>query len=98
MTEQKKHIKTEVSHDNMHKVEEMVVPHGKTKVEEKNNQIDLTDKGIAHLSEKTNNDSFFVLPDIGVKIGEIDESENDAIDLKQLAYEQQKLQKLLDSI
>lgn len=41
-------------------------------VEEKNNQIDLTDKGIAHLSEKTNNDTFFVLPDIGVKVGEID--------------------------
>lgn len=47
-------------------------------VEEKNNQIDLTDKGIAHLSEKTNNDSFFVLPDIGVKIGEIEESEASA--------------------
>ncbi|MEN8704461.1 MAG: preprotein translocase subunit SecA [Polaribacter sp.] len=44
-------------------------------VEEKNNQIDLTDKGIAHLSEKTNNDTFFVLPDIGVNIGEIDASE-----------------------
>ncbi|WP_159948347.1 preprotein translocase subunit SecA [Polaribacter septentrionalilitoris] len=44
-------------------------------VEEKNNQIDLTDKGIAHLSEKTNNDTFFVLPDIGVKIGEIDASD-----------------------
>jgi preprotein translocase subunit SecA len=44
-------------------------------VEEKNNQIDLTDKGIAHLSEKTNNDTFFVLPDIGVKIGEIDNAD-----------------------
>ncbi|WP_296636789.1 preprotein translocase subunit SecA [Polaribacter sp.] len=44
-------------------------------VEEKNNQIDLTDKGIAHLSEKTNNDTFFVLPDIGVNVGEIDASE-----------------------
>ncbi|WP_405605300.1 preprotein translocase subunit SecA [Polaribacter sp. Asnod1-A03] len=44
-------------------------------VEEKNNQIDLTDKGIAHLSEKTQNDTFFVLPDIGVKIGEIDKSD-----------------------
>ncbi|MEN8880222.1 MAG: preprotein translocase subunit SecA, partial [Polaribacter sp.] len=43
-------------------------------VEEKNNQIDLTDKGIAHLSDKTNNDTFFVLPDIGVNIGEIDAS------------------------
>ena len=44
-------------------------------VEEKNNQIDLTDKGIAHLSEKTQNDNFFILPDIGVKIGEIDTAE-----------------------
>lgn len=43
-------------------------------VEEKNNQIDLTDKGIGHLSDKTNNDTFFVLPDIGVNIGEIDAS------------------------
>jgi preprotein translocase subunit SecA len=44
-------------------------------IEEKNNQIDLTDKGIAHLSEKTDNDNFFILPDIGVKIGQIDTSE-----------------------
>ncbi|TVZ55185.1 protein translocase subunit secA [Lutibacter sp. Hel_I_33_5] len=44
-------------------------------IEEKNNQIDLTDKGIAHLSEKTGNETFFVLPDIGVKIGEIDTAE-----------------------
>lgn len=43
-------------------------------IEEKNNSIDLTDKGIAHLSTKTSDDGFFVLPDIGVKIGEIDES------------------------
>ena len=43
-------------------------------IEEKNNQIDLTDKGIAHLSEKTANDNFFVLPDIGVKVGQIDTS------------------------
>ncbi|GAB7256817.1 preprotein translocase subunit SecA [Polaribacter sp. OB-PA-B3] len=44
-------------------------------IEEKNNQIDLTDKGIAHLSEKTENETFFVLPDIGVKIGSIDSSD-----------------------
>ena len=44
-------------------------------VEEKNNQIDLTDKGIADLSKKTANENFFVLPDIGVKIGAIDTSE-----------------------
>ena len=44
-------------------------------IEEKNNSIDLSDKGIAHLSTKTNDDDFFVLPDLGVKIGEIDTSE-----------------------
>jgi len=45
-------------------------------IEEKNNSIDLSDKGIIHLSGKTSNDNFFVLPDIGVKIGEIDQSED----------------------
>ncbi|AUC84581.1 preprotein translocase subunit SecA [Polaribacter sp. ALD11] len=49
-------------------------------IEEKNNQIDLTDKGIAHLSEKTDNDNFFILPDIGVKVGEIDSSKTSAED------------------
>ena len=44
-------------------------------IEEKNNQIDLTDKGIAHLSEITKNDTFFVLPDLSVRIGEIDKSD-----------------------
>jgi len=44
-------------------------------IEEKNNQIDLMDKGIAHLSTKTSDDNFFILPDIGVKIGQIDEDE-----------------------
>ncbi|MDO6812190.1 preprotein translocase subunit SecA [Tenacibaculum soleae] len=43
-------------------------------VEEKNNQIDLTDKGIGQLSEKTQNDTFFVLPDISVIVGQIDNS------------------------
>lgn len=44
-------------------------------IEEKNNQIDLTDKGIAHLSEITNEKQFFVLPDISVKISEIDKKD-----------------------
>ncbi|WP_028892675.1 preprotein translocase subunit SecA [Tenacibaculum sp. 47A_GOM-205m] len=43
-------------------------------IEEKNNQIDLTDKGIAHLSDITKNETFFVLPDISVKVGQIDKS------------------------
>ncbi|MFT5761938.1 MAG: preprotein translocase subunit SecA [Polaribacter sp.] len=47
-------------------------------IEEKNNSIDLSDKGILHLSGKTSDDNFFVLPDIGVKIGQIDEGEDSA--------------------
>ncbi len=44
-------------------------------IEEKNNSIDLTDKGIASLSTNTSDEDFFVLPDLGVEIGHIDESE-----------------------
>ena len=44
-------------------------------IEEKNNSIDLTDKGIVHLSGKTSDENFFILPDIGVKVGQIEESE-----------------------
>ena len=43
-------------------------------IEEKNNSIELTDKGIEYLSIG-GDANFFVLPDIGVKIGEIDSSE-----------------------
>jgi len=45
-------------------------------IEEKNNSIDLSDKGIVHLSGKISDNNFFVLPDIGVKIGQIDKSED----------------------
>lgn len=45
-------------------------------IEEKNNSIDLTDKGFAHLAGKTQDDGFFILPDMGVEIGTIDESED----------------------
>ena len=45
-------------------------------IEEKNNQINLTDKGIAHLSDKTQNSTFFVLPDISIKVAEIEKAEN----------------------
>ena len=41
-------------------------------IEEKNNSIDLTDKGIASLSTNTSDEDFFVLPDLGVEIGHID--------------------------
>ncbi|GHT76302.1 protein translocase subunit SecA [Bacteroidia bacterium] len=41
-------------------------------IEEKNNSIDLTDKGIDLLTGKSDDPEFFVLPDIGVKIAEIE--------------------------
>ena len=44
-------------------------------IEEKNNSIDLSDKGIVHLSGKTSDENFFILPDIGVKVGQIEEAE-----------------------
>ena len=44
-------------------------------IEEKNKQVDLTDKGIALLSNDLEDQSFFVLPDVGTEIAAID-SEN----------------------
>ncbi|WP_010136400.1 preprotein translocase subunit SecA [Ochrovirga pacifica] len=43
-------------------------------IEEKNNSIELTEKGIAAISGDEGED-FFVLPDIGVKIGDIEASD-----------------------
>ena len=40
-------------------------------IEEKNNQIELTDKGIEHLSGK-DNPNFFVMPEIGLEIAKIE--------------------------
>ena len=44
-------------------------------IEEKNNSIDLSDKGIAALSTDTSDEDLFVLPDLGVEIGTIDTTE-----------------------
>ncbi|MCL6294654.1 preprotein translocase subunit SecA [Jejuia spongiicola] len=41
-------------------------------IEEKNNQIELTDKGIDYLSGKDNPD-FFVMPEIGIEVAKIEE-------------------------
>lgn len=41
-------------------------------IEEKNNQIDLTDKGIEYLSGGSNDKDFFVMPDIGGEIAKIE--------------------------
>ncbi|QHI35258.1 Protein translocase subunit SecA [Kordia antarctica] len=44
-------------------------------IEEKNNQIDLTDKGVEYLSGGSNDADFFVMPDIGGEIAKIEAQE-----------------------
>ena len=44
-------------------------------IDEKNNQIELTDKGIDHLSDNINDSNFFILPDLSSEIAKI-ENEN----------------------
>ena len=43
-------------------------------IDEKNNQIELTDKGIHLMSKNMEDDRFFVLPDIGTEIATIEKS------------------------
>lgn len=43
-------------------------------IEEKTNVVDLTDRGIETMTTKNENPSFFILPDIGVEIAELEKS------------------------
>ncbi len=45
-------------------------------IEEKNNQVELTDKGIEYISGKDNPD-FFVLPEIGIEVAKIEDQDLD---------------------
>ena len=47
-------------------------------IDEKNNQIDLTEKGIELLSENNQDKNFFILPDIGGEIAKIEAQELEA--------------------
>ncbi len=44
-------------------------------IDEKNNSVDLTDRGIQMITREGEDPEFFVLPDIGVKLAEIEKSE-----------------------
>ncbi len=55
---------------NMPKVDEELFFH----IDEKNNQVELTDKGIALITKSGEDLEFFILPDIGVKLAEIEKS------------------------
>jgi len=41
-------------------------------IDEKNNQVDLTDRGLQMITKSGEDPDFFVLPDIAVKLGELD--------------------------
>ncbi len=43
-------------------------------IDEKNNQVELTDKGITLITKSGEDPEFFIMPDIGVKLSEIEKS------------------------
>jgi preprotein translocase subunit SecA len=47
-------------------------------IDEKNNQVELTDKGIQAITKSGEDPEFFVLPDIGVQLAEIEKEELDS--------------------
>ena len=55
----------------MPKVDEELYFH----IDEKNNQVELTDKGITLITKAGEDPEFFILPDIGVKLAEIEKSD-----------------------
>jgi preprotein translocase subunit SecA len=54
----------------MHVVDEELLFH----IDEKNNSVDLTDKGLTAITRSGEDPEFFVLPDIGVKLAEVEKS------------------------
>jgi len=73
----------------MHKIDEALY----FVIDEKNNQIDLTEKGIETLSDGNEDKNFFVLPEIGGEIAKIEAQEFDS---KKEAQEKEKLFKEFD--
>ena len=57
-------------------------------IDEKNNQIELTDKGIDNLSNESKDSQFFILPDLSTKINEI---ENKGFDIDKEVEEKEKV-------
>jgi preprotein translocase subunit SecA len=56
---------------NMHIVDQDLL----FQIDEKNNSVELTDKGIAAITKSGEDPEFFILPDIGVKLAEIEKSD-----------------------
>ena len=62
----------------MPKVDEELFFH----IDEKNNQVELTDKGIQAITRGGEDPDFFILPDIGIQLAEIDKNESISNDEK----------------
>ena len=57
-------------------------------IDEKNNQIELTDKGIDTISNKNEDPNFFVLPNLSIELSEI---ENKNLELSKEVEEKEKI-------
>jgi preprotein translocase subunit SecA len=70
---------------NMHIVDEELLFH----IDEKNNQVDLTDKGLNMITRTGEDPEFFILPDIGVKLAELEKM--DGLDKEELLHKKEEI-------
>ena len=70
---------------NMHIVDDELLFH----IDEKNNQVDLTDKGLNMITKTGEDPEFFVLPDIGVKLAELEKQ--DGLDKEELLHKKEEI-------
>ena len=62
-------------------------------IDEKNNQIELTDKGIDSLSTESQDENFFILPDLSTEIAKI---ENKKMEVDKEVQEKEKIIMILE--
>ncbi|MFM6941696.1 MAG: preprotein translocase subunit SecA [Aquirufa sp.] len=60
-------------------------------IEEKNNQVEMTEKGLEFMSGNTENPNFFVLPDLSIDLNRIEQNK-DLADADRLAAKEQLIQ------
>jgi preprotein translocase subunit SecA len=60
-------------------------------IEEKNNQVEMTEKGLTFMSGNTENPNFFVLPDLSIDLNQIEQNKN-LSDAERLGAKEQLIQ------
>ncbi len=58
-------------------------------IDEKNNQVDLTDKGLNMITKTGEDPEFFILPDIGVKLAELEKQ--DGLDKEEVLHKKEEI-------